>query len=273
MAAAIWSCPVSAILDFPAASLARFFVNHGLVNMRPQFPWYSVEGGSASYLAPLTRGFEHRIRCNAGIRSVSRADGGARIRFADGSDQLFDEVVFACHAPDALALLSDADAAEMDVLSSFRTQPNRVVLHRDPGLMPRRQAAWAAWNYRACGTDARKLSVTYWMNALQRLDTQTNYFVTLNPEKDPSPDLIEREFLYHHPVFDARATAAQKEIWSIQGRRNTWFCGAWQGYGFHEDGLQSGLAVAELMSNWRRPWHFDYDRERLARSDVGRMVA
>nr|WP_321361788.1 FAD-dependent oxidoreductase [uncultured Hyphomonas sp.] len=273
MAAAIWSCPVSMIMDFPAASLARFFVNHGLVSIRPQFPWQSVDGGSASYLGPLTKGFSDRIHCNAGIRSVSRNGEGVRIRFVSGAHQDFDEVIFACHAPEAFALLEDADDVEAGILSRFRTQPNRVILHRDEGLMPERRKAWAAWNYRAKRNDALKLSVTYWMNALQRLDTKTNYFVTLNPEQDPAEDKVEREFVYNHPVFDARAMEAQREIWSIQGRRGTWFCGAWQGYGFHEDGLQSGLAVAELLSGWKRPWAFDYSQERLARTETGKVHA
>jgi predicted NAD/FAD-binding protein len=273
MAAAIWSCPVSMIMDFPAASLARFFVNHGLVSVRPQFPWQSVEGGSASYLAPLTQGFADRIHCNAGIRSVARTEDGVRIHFEGGRHQDFDEVVFACHAPEAFALLEDADETEAGILSRFRTQPNRVILHRDESLMPERQAAWAAWNYRAKRSDSLELSVTYWMNRLQRLETKTNYFVTLNPELEPAADKVEREFVYNHPVFDGPAMAAQSEIWSIQGRRSTWFCGAWQGYGFHEDGLQSGLAVAELMSDWKRPWAFDFGQERLSRAGAERVFA
>lgn len=273
MAAAIWSCPVSMIMDFPAASLARFFVNHGLVSVRPQFPWQSVEGGSASYLAPMTQGFSDRIRCNAGIDSVHRTAQGVRLRFSDGTFEDFDEVVFACHAPEALALLADAAEPETRILSGFRTQPNRVILHRDETLMPIRKAAWAAWNYRARQADSLQLSVTYWMNALQRLETTTNYFVTLNPEQEPAPDKVEQEFIYNHPVFDGRAMQAQREIWSIQGHRNTWFCGAWQGYGFHEDGIQSGLAVAELLSGWKRPWAFDYSKERLARPEAGKVSA
>ena len=273
MAAAIWSCPVSMIMDFPAASLARFFVNHGLVSVRPQFPWQSVEGGSASYLAPMTQGFSDRIRCNAGIESVHRTAQGVRLRFSDGTFEDFDEVVFACHAPEALALLADAAEPETRILSGFRTQPNRVILHRDETLMPIRKAAWAAWNYRARQADSLQLSVTYWMNALQRLETTTNYFVTLNPEQEPTPDKVEQEFVYNHPVFDGRAMQAQREIWSIQGHRNTWFCGAWQGYGFHEDGIQSGLAVAELLSDWKRPWAFDYSKERLARPEAGKVSA
>ena len=273
MAAAIWSCPVSMIMDFPAASLARFFVNHGLVNIRPRFPWYSVDGGSGTYLEPLTRGFSNRIRCNAGIRAAVRTGAGVRIRFESGEDQDFDQVIFACHAPDVLSLLEDVDELESKILSGFRTQPNKVILHRDERLMPQRRNAWAAWNYRANQKEALHLSVTYWMNALQKLNTGTDYFVTLNPETAPEPGKIEGEFVYNHPVFDARAIKAQKEIWTLQGRRSTWFCGAWQGYGFHEDGLQSGLAVAELMSNWKRPWAFDFDKERLSRPVEERAVA
>lgn len=273
MAAAIWSCPVSTILDFPAASLARFFVNHGLTSVRAQFPWRSVDGGSHAYLEPLTRGFADRIRCGSDIAFVDRTPGKVRIAFSDGSSEWFDHVVFACHAPQALALLGDASAPERSVLGCFSTQPNRVFLHRDPGLMPERRAAWAAWNYRASRQDELQLSVTYWMNALQRLGTQTNYFVTLNPDRPPAPELVEGEYLFNHPVFDAASARGQKDIWTIQGQQNTWFCGAWQGYGFHEDGIQSGLAVAELLSGWRRPWAFDFGRERLSRGIAGRVAA
>lgn len=273
MAAAIWSCPVSTILDFPAASLARFFVNHGLTSVRAQFPWRSVDGGSHSYLEPLTRGFANRIRCNSEIASVDRTGARVRIAFADGSAEWFDHVVFACHAPEALALIGDASEPERGILGSFSTQPNRVFLHRDSSLMPERRAAWAAWNYRANRRDELQLSVTYWMNALQRLGTQTNYFVTLNPDRPPAPDLVEGEYVFNHPVFDAASARGQRDIWTIQGQQNTWFCGAWQGYGFHEDGIQSGLAVAELLSGWRRPWAFDFSRERLSRSQVGKVAA
>lgn len=265
MAAAIWSCPVGAILNFPAKTLARFFINHGLAELGQPSIWRSVEGGSASYIAPLTAGFADRILLNAPVAAVTRHPGGARVELASGQTQWFDQVVFACNAPEARAILKDADAREAAILQNFSTQTNRAVLHTDPSLMPRRRRAWASWNYLSDRAGEHELSVTYWMNELQRLDTATNIFVTLNPTREPAPETIVSQFMYEHPVFDAAAIRAQADIWTIQGANRAWFAGAWLGYGFHEDGLQAGLAVAEMMSAWRRPWAFDYARERLAR--------
>ncbi|MEM9014341.1 MAG: FAD-dependent oxidoreductase [Pseudomonadota bacterium] len=265
MAAAIWSCPADTMLEFPAASLARFFVNHGLVELATPIKWRSVDGGSQSYIAPLTAGFADRIRTNSPVSAVTRTDAGIEVHSENGVEH-FDEVVFACHGPQARRLLVDADREEFAILSAFETEPNTAVLHTDPALMPRRRQAWASWNYLRNDNDNQNLSVTYWMNALQKIDTDTNYFVTLNPAVEPAADRVVKELRYDHPVFDGDAMRAQKDIWSIQGRRRAWFCGAYLGYGFHEDGVQSGLAVAESMSDWRRPWAFDYSSERLARS-------
>lgn len=265
MAAAIWSCPVGAILEFPAKSLARFFVNHGLLEIGTPFEWRSVMGGSASYIEPLTRDFADRIRLNSDVRAVHRNAGGVELVFADSQRRQYDQAVFACHAPEALRLLVDADAAETAVLSAFRTQSNLAVLHGDENFMPRRRRAWASWNYLSDQSGENNLAVTYWMNELQHLKTQKNYFVTLNPFRHPAEESVIAEFMYEHPVFDTAALRAQAEIWSLQGRRNVWFAGAWLGYGFHEDGLQAGLAAAEGLSAWRRPWPFDFSIERLAR--------
>ncbi len=264
MAAAIWSCPVSTILDFPAKSLARFFINHGLVDLSTPFMWRSVMGGSASYIAPLTESFADRIRLNTAVTSVQRIAGGVEIE-SNGNKEIFDQVIMASDAPQSFSLLKDLNNQEHAILSAFQTQPNRAVLHTDPALMPKRRRAWASWNYLSGEVGDSGLSVTYWMNELQALDTKTDCFVTLNPVHEPDPDTVIAEFNYDHPVFDAAAIKAQKDIWSIQGQGNVWFAGAWLGYGFHEDGLQSGLAVAEAISDWRRPWVFDFSTERLAR--------
>lgn len=265
MAAAIWSCPVGTILDFPVKSLARFFINHGLVEFGTPFEWKSVDGGSASYIPPLVKDFRERIHLNSPVRAVRRSAGGVEILMKNGVKQPFDDVVFACHAPQALRLLEDADAEERQILSAFKTQSNIAVLHTDERLMPRRRRAWASWNYISDHAGQRELAVTYWMNELQNLKTATNCFVTLNPNQEPAPEKTVGAFQYDHPVFDSAATRAQREIWNIQGKRNIWFAGAWLGYGFHEDGLQAGLAVAESLSSWRRPWAFDYAKERLSR--------
>lgn len=269
MAAAIWSCPVGTILDFPVKSLARFFINHGLVELGTPFEWKSVSGGSASYIAPLTADFAEKIFLNAKVMGVRRISTGVELSFGDGNVQLFDQVVFACHAPQTLALLTDATPRERDVLSAFRTQPNTAILHTDENCMPRRKRAWANWNYLSDYSNQQEISVTYWMNALQVLETDTNCFVTLNPFHPPQPDKVIASFEYDHPVFDPAATKAQQRLWDIQGHDRVWFAGAWMGYGFHEDGLQAGLAVAEGMTEWRRPWDFDFTKERLARAYSG----
>lgn len=265
MAAAIWSCPVGTILNFPAKSLARFFINHGLVDVGTPFMWQSIDGGSASYIPPLIAGFADKILLDTKVTSVRRRKGGVELQTGAGDAMLFDQVILACHAPQSRYLLKDIDDEEASVLSAFQTQPNRAVLHTDTALMPRRRRAWASWNYLSESAGEQDLAVTYWMNELQHLDTKTNCFVTLNPTIEPRPDSFIAEFSYDHPVFDARAMRAQQGIWSIQGKGGVWYAGAWLGYGFHEDGLQSGLAVAEAITDWRRPWAFDYSIERLAR--------
>lgn len=266
MAAAIWSCPVGTILDFPARSLAKFFVNHGLVELGTPFDWASIDGGSTSYIPPLIEDFKDRIKTATQVINATRRDGKVHLTMAGGHTDAFDHVILACHAPQSAQIIQDLDAQERSILSTFQTQSNRAVLHTDTRLMPKRKRAWAAWNYISEASDNPALAVTYWMNRLQRLNTQTDCFVTLNPVTQPPTDKVIAEFEYQHPVFDAAATQAQSDIWNIQGRGNIWYAGAWLGYGFHEDGLQAGLAVAEEMSNWRRPWPFDQAQERLQRS-------
>lgn len=273
MAAAIWSCPARSMLDFPARSLARFFINHGLTRLGAPSIWRTIHGGSASYVAPLTEGFRDRIRLRSAVAGVRREPDGVVVDLASGAAERFDAVVFACHGPDAFSLLHDPDETERNVLSAFRTQANRAVLHMDETLMPKRRRVWSSWNYLSERAGEHDLSVTYWMNALQGLPTRTNYFVTLNPSTPPCAGSVIAEFDYRHPVFDAEALRAQRKVWSIQGRNRIWWCGAYLGYGFHEDGLQSGLAVAEAMTDWRRPWAFDVARERLAKPDSMKLSA
>ena len=265
MAAAIWSCPADTILDFPAKSMARFFINHGLAELRVPFLWRTVVGGSNAYIAPLTAGFRDAIKLNAEVTGIHRDANQAIVTLANGERAAFDEVILACHGPQANALLSDPDAKEAEILGAFQAQPNRAVLHTDAALMPKRKRAWANWNYLSEQGDANDLSVTYWMNALQNLDAKQDYFVTLNPSEEPAPGSIIAEFNYQHPIFDADSLKAQYDIWTLQGHGHVWYAGAWLGYGFHEDGIQAGLAVAELISEWRRPWAFDFETERLTR--------
>ncbi|WP_131113729.1 NAD(P)/FAD-dependent oxidoreductase [Lichenihabitans psoromatis] len=257
MAAAIWSVPAKALLDYPAEAFIRFCENHCLLRISQRPLWRTVEGGSRVYVERLTAAYADRIRLGTAARQVIREPGGATVVDSHGARDRFDHVVIATHADQALALLDDANAAERAALSPFRYSDNLGVMHRDPTLMPKRRAVWSSWNYlggRQKAADADHLCVTYWMNQLQGLPSDDDIFVTLNPPRDPAPGTEIRRELYHHPMFDGAAMTAQHHLWSLQGTRNTWFCGAYFGAGFHEDGLQAGLAVAEQLGGVRRPW-------------------
>ena len=254
MAAAIWSTPVNKIPDYPAAAFIRFCENHGLLRLLRRPAWRTVEGGSREYVRRLTTGFADRIRLNCPARSVGRDEGGATVTSAAGAER-FDHVVIATHADQALALLQAPDALERRLLGAFHYRRNLAVLHSDASLMPARRRVWSSWNYASDpGGDSPQLSVTYWMNRLQGIDEAQPLFLTLNPLREPRPELVHCRMTYDHPMLDASATAAQHDLWSLQGRRRSWFCGAYFGAGFHEDGLQSGLAVAEQLGGGARPW-------------------
>ncbi len=251
MAAAIWSTPTTDVGAYPAAAFIRFCENHGLLRLSDRPIWRTVAGGSRSYVSRLCAPFKQSMRLSSGVTAIRRDAQGVLIRTSDGNVERHDEVVIATHAPQALALLEDPSDSERALLGAMRTAPNRVVLHRDARLMPRRRAAWASWNY--IGGPDGKLCVTYWMNRLQGLpEAAGRHFVTLNPTVEPSEILQEEVFA--HPQFDAAAIRAQRALWSLQGTRGTWYCGAWFGAGFHEYGLQAGLAVAEQLADMRRPW-------------------
>jgi predicted NAD/FAD-binding protein len=258
MAAAIWSCPAKTMMAFPVVSLARFFRNHGLLQIFDRPMWRTVIGGSRTYIGKLLAEADTNLTLAKGAVSLETREGGVYVRDAQGQVRRFDRAVCAGHADETLALLGDATPLEREILGNFKFQPNRAVLHQDPKLMPVRRAAWASWNYlaerRGQGLEAEiDVSVTYWMNLLQGLDADVPLFVTLNPLHEPDAALKIGEFAYHHPVFDEAAMAAQKRLAQIQGARGVYFCGAWTGYGFHEDGLRSGLNVAEMLGV-RRPW-------------------
>ena len=253
MAAAIWSAPARTLLDFPAASFVRFCENHGLLKVTDRPVWRTVTGGSCRYIGPLTAPYADGIRLGRAVTSVERGGGGVTLRDATGAVTRHDAVVLATHADQTLAMLAQPSAEERALLGAFRYGSNRAVLHSDPALMPRRRRAWSSWNYLGRrGGDTEGLCVTYWMNRLQGLPASPDYFVTLNPTREPAT--ILHEDAYEHPVFDLGALAAQKRLWSLQGVGGVWYCGAHFGAGFHEDGLQSGLAVAETLGGVRRPW-------------------
>ncbi|MDO9384203.1 MAG: FAD-dependent oxidoreductase [Hyphomicrobiaceae bacterium] len=251
MAAAIWSAPAATMLQYPARSFIAFCANHGLLQLTGRPVWRTVAGGSCSYIGKLSQAFRDRIRTSCGVSAIRRLADGIELRDTNGTMERFDHVVLACHADEALASLSDADETERSLLSAFRYERNEAVLHSDPSFMPKRPAAWSSWNYTG---ESGRLSVTYWMNRLQGLPGPLPLFVTLNPSRDPGTDAVHLRETYSHPIFDPRALAAQQRLWTLQGARRTWFCGAYFGSGFHEDGLQAGLAVAEALGGGMRPW-------------------
>jgi predicted NAD/FAD-binding protein len=254
MGAAIWSTPAEKMLDFPAENFVGFFDNHRLLHTeRPA--WRSVTGGSKVYVEKLTARFRGSLRLGAAATSIERTPYGVVIADSLGHRETYDQAVIASHSDQALGMLSDASPAERSVLGAILYRPNVVYLHRDPRLMPKRKRAWAAWNFLR-GNDAADAAVTYWMNQLQGIDPACPLFVSLNPPFAPRDELTFAWHICEHPQYDAAAFAAQRKLDTIQGVRRTWFCGAWTGYGFHEDGLRSGLRVAEALGAavpWRRP--------------------
>src|SRR6202048_2446858 len=258
MGAAIWSAPASEILDFPAENFVAFFSNHRLLQYdRPV--WRTVKGGSRHYVEKLTAAFKDNLRLSCAATSIERTSHGVLVHDSDGRSETYDHVVIASHSDQALAMLPDADNRERAILGAIGYAPNTVYLHRDIRLMPKRAHAWASWNFlrwRREGAAANDVAVTYWMNRLQGIDNDKPLLVSLNPPFAPAAELTFGKYMCEHPQYNARAFAAQRRLGEIQGRRRTWFCGAWTGSGFHEDGLRSGLAVAEALGAavpWREP--------------------
>ena len=246
MAASVWSTSLQEMEDFPALTLIRFFENHGFLGLTTQAQWYVVKGGSSAYIAPLTEPYKRRIHLGSKIEAVTRASIGVQIAFEDRSRQQFDEVVFACHAPQTLQLLRDATPLERSILGNFRTSRNQTVLHTDSRMLPVRPSARASWNYHL-GSPSQSATLTYYMNRLQNLPTRENYCVTLNSTVLLDRSQILRELEYFHPLYTLDAVRAQARWPEISGRNHTHFCGAYWFYGFHEDGLNSAIRVAEKL--------------------------
>ncbi len=248
---AIWSTPLAGILDFPAQALVRFFKNHGLLGYHDQHQWHTVQGGSVEYVrrleaAMVAHGVD--IRAGAPVAAVRRLPDGVMVRVHGGEWDMFDDVVFACHSDQALAILSDAAPAERAALSAIRYQPNEAVLHADASLMPKRRKVWSSWVYVEPKQPSRdRIDLTYWMNSLQPIPQDDPLFVTLNTNHAIPDHLVYDATTFHHPVFDLAALKAQDEIRAMNGTRRTWFCGAWMKHGFHEDGFSSALDVAEAI--------------------------
>ncbi len=255
MGAAIWSTPADVTLEFPARSFISFYENHGLLKLFNRPHWSTVKGGSRQYIDAMERRGNFRILTNAGAAKVTRGADGVSVVLEDGERFHHDHVVMASHADQSLTLIDDPDAQEQQTLSAFRYEKNAAFLHKDSAWMPKRKNLWSAWNYISDTSGPRqKVSVSYWMNTLQNLETRDNLFLTLNPHRAIAESQVIYRTEYAHPIFDARAVTAQRSLWSLQGRRRTWYCGSYFGYGFHEDGLQSGLAVAEKLGGVKRPW-------------------
>jgi len=249
MAGCIWSCPTEQMLAFPLATFVRFCSNHGLIQVTNRPQWHTVMGGAKHYVQKMLPAITHTF-LNTPVRSVTRIGMGSpeiRIETATGT-KIFDHVVLAAHSDQNLAILADASDDEKQILSAVSYQPNRAVLHTDARCLPKIKKAWSAWNYETAGTPEPRVCVHYLLNKLQPLPFKQSVIVTLNPVSPIDPKTIIAEFDYSHPVFDAQAIAAQQVLPSIQGQRNTWFAGAWTGYGFHEDGHTSGLHVARAIT-------------------------
>jgi uncharacterized protein len=247
MAAAIWSCPMATMLAYPLATFARFCHNHGLLQVENRPQWFTVRGGARQYVRSIASRIPD-VRLGDGVVAVRRdaVTGRVVVTSRSGSER-YDHVVLACHSDQSLAVLADADAAERGVLEAVKYQPNRAVLHTDAALMPKLRSVWSSWNYMSDGGREPDVSVTYLLNKLQPLPFATPLLLTLNPITEPRADSVIATFDYAHPIFDGAAIAAQRRLADVQGRRQVWFAGAWTGYGFHEDGLKSGLAVAQAI--------------------------
>jgi uncharacterized protein len=285
MGSAIWSTPAEEMLAFPFASFARFFDNHGLLQTFERPPWRTVRGGSREYVARLIAAFDGRVSLGdpvVGVNGIAGSANAVTIKTSRGVESHFDAAIIACHADTAQVIAGGNDPQTRAVLSAFRYTPNTAILHRDPSLMPRRKRLWSSWNYLGSrsDTDATSVSVSYWMNKLQPLATSKDYFVTLNPAQDIPEHHEIRRFSYRHPMFDAPALDAQLQLGALQGRNALWFAGSYFGYGFHEDGVQSGLAAAEDLSarlggstgRVMRPWPWDKARSRVAFEAAHRAV-
>jgi predicted NAD/FAD-binding protein len=263
MSSAVWSTPPKLMLEFPATTLLRFFHNHGFLGLHTQHQWWTVEGGSRRYVEKLIAPFRERIRLDTPVVRIARASGQVIVATADGMAQNFDRVILACHADEALSLLADPTADETRILREFRFQANTATVHTDATVMPRCRRAWASWNYEINSREGDRGSGTvepathYWMNSLQNLARGRNYFVSINRPDAIAPDQVLRRIAYTHPLFSLGAVRAQAELPALhaaaRGQTETYFAGAWQRYGFHEDGLLSAHRLAVLLLG-RDPW-------------------
>ena len=255
MGAAIWSTTVDDMKNYPAVAFMRFFQSHGLLTITNRPTWKTVVGGSREYVKRLTQSYNGNIRFER-VTSILRHSNSVEIQTTKSEPQTYDHVVIASHADEALQLLDNPTPKENELLSKWKYTKNMAILHTDPKQMPKRHRVWSSWNFIQTQANGKnnKICLTYWMNRLQNIDYSKPLFVTLNPNKDLSCEKIISQHEYMHPYFDNKSLKTQKNLWELQGINRTWFCGSYFGYGFHEDGLQSGLAVAESLGGTVRPW-------------------
>jgi len=251
LSGAIWSTPTEKIMDFPAHAMMTFFENHALLGVTGQHQWYTVDGGSKEYVSRLGLSMANRgvvMRLGTPVEAVRRSAEGVTVKALGSEWETFSEVVFATHSDDSLRLIADPSAAEQDVLGAVKYQPNRIVLHSDTSIMPKRRSVWASWIYSEDkGKKSDRIDLTYWMNSLQPWLKDEELFVTLNTTRHIDPGLIWDEVILRHPVYDLAALAAQGQVAAMNGTDNTWFCGAWMKNGFHEDGIGSAMDVVAAI--------------------------
>jgi len=252
MTASIWSCPTKSILNFPIKSLLVFFENHKLLNIYNRPKWSTVNKGSREYVKKIQSLLKGKIYTNAKVNKISKSKEGIRVHYQDGI-KTFDKVILACHADQSSEILIENFSEEANLLKDFKYQKNTSILHSDINFMPKRKSVWSSWNYITETGNLGNLSITYWMNELQGINSPKPILLSLNPKILPNPDLIYGQYSYSHPILDNNAINIQKKLSSIQGKNNLWFCGAWTGFGFHEDGVKSAVEIAN-SHNIDLPW-------------------
>ena len=243
MTASIWSCPTKSILNFPIKSLLVFFENHKLLNIYNRPKWSTVNKGSREYVKKIQSLLKGKIYTNAKVNKISKSKEGIKVHYQDGI-KTFDKVILACHADQSSEILIENFSEEANLLKDFKYQKNTSILHSDINFMPKRKSVWSSWNYITETGNSGNLSITYWMNELQGINSPKPILLSLNPKILPNPDLIYGQYSYSHPILDNNAINIQKKLSSIQGKNNLWFCGAWTGFGFHEDGVKSAVEIA-----------------------------
>ena len=252
MTASIWSCPTKSILNFPIKSLLVFFENHKLLNIYNRPKWSTVNKGSREYVKKIQSLLKGKIYTNAKVNKISKSKEGINVHYQDGI-KTFDKVILACHADQSSEILIENFSEEANLLKDFKYQKNTSILHSDMNFMPKRKSVWSSWNYITETGNSGNLSITYWMNELQGINSSKPILLSLNPKILPNPDLIYGQYSYSHPILDNNAINIQKKLSSIQGKNNLWFCGAWTGFGFHEDGVKSAVEIAN-SHNIYLPW-------------------